>query len=51
MAKKSKKSFLDFLTLEDWTDKLTRNVGKKLNTRRRVMWQKSADLIFIAGEP
>ena len=32
MFKKSKKEvlFLDFLTLEDGTDKLSRNVGKEL---------------------
>jgi hypothetical protein len=29
-VKKSKESFLDFLTLEDGTDMLARNVGKGL---------------------
>ena len=27
----TKKSFLDFLIPEDWTDKLSRNVGKELH--------------------
>jgi hypothetical protein len=40
--------FLDFLTLEDGTDRLSRNVGKRL--RRCVINQKSADLITIAAE-
>jgi len=47
-AKKCKKSkcldFLDFFTLEDWTDMLSRNVGKELSLYLFVISQKSADL-------
>jgi hypothetical protein len=34
---------LDFLTLEDAIDTLSRNVGKKLSTIQCVISQKSAD--------
>jgi hypothetical protein len=44
-VKKSKKSVY-FLTLEDGTDTLSRNVGK-ITTRRCVIPQKSADLNSI----
>ena len=34
----------DFLTFQNWTDRLSRNVGKKIITTRCVMTQKSAVL-------
>jgi hypothetical protein len=43
-------AFLDFLTLEDGTDTLSRNVSKGITTWRCVTPQKSADLISIAAE-
>jgi len=41
---------LGFLTMEDGTDRLCRNVGKELTTTRCVIAQKSAVLIYFAAE-
>jgi hypothetical protein len=41
---------LGFWTIEDRTDRLSRNVGRELTTTRRVIGQKSAVLVYFAAE-
>jgi hypothetical protein len=43
-------TFLDFLTLEEGTDTLPRNVVKELTSIRCVMSQNRAELVFFAAE-
>ena len=42
-------TFMDFLTLEDGTDRSSRNVNKEFPTLRCIMPQKRADLIYCTS--
>ena len=49
IKKKTLCHFLDFLALEDWTDRLTRNVGKELSCTLRNIPEEGRSHLLCGG--